>query len=132
MSEVGHCKPPVHTRFKPGVSGNPSGKSAKQRKREIVNGERATRLRGRMLLALEKKLDDAMAMAGGADIAAVDAIQADILRLLKDSEERGFGAPTAKVEGPGPNGEHIITPTVIRIVAATNDRSDDSPSAEAG
>ena len=24
--EVGYCKPPVHTRFKPGQSGNPSGR----------------------------------------------------------------------------------------------------------
>lgn len=27
--EVGHCKPPKHTQFKPGQSGNPSGKSKK-------------------------------------------------------------------------------------------------------
>lgn len=131
MYEVGRGKPPIEGRFKPGVSGNPGGKTSKQRKAEIVNAERATRLRSRMLKALEKKLDDAMT-AEGDDLAAVAAIQNDVLRLLKDTEDRGFGTPTAKVEGPGPNGEHIITPTVIRIVAATNDRSDDSPSPEAG
>src|SRR4051794_28608340 len=25
--EVGYCRPPLHTRFKPGQSGNPSGRS---------------------------------------------------------------------------------------------------------
>lgn len=29
--EVGHGKPPKHTRFKPGVSGNPKGKPRKNR-----------------------------------------------------------------------------------------------------
>lgn len=26
MSKVGYCNPPIHTRFKPGQSGNPSGR----------------------------------------------------------------------------------------------------------
>ena len=107
MYEVGHGKPPVEGRFKPGVSGNPGGKTSKQRRAEIANAERATRLRSRMLKALEKKLDDAMAVADGDDMAAVAAIQNDVLRLLKDTEDRGFGTPTAKVEGPGPLGEHL-------------------------
>ncbi len=31
--EIGYGKPPVHSRFKPGVSGNPSGKSTKKLER---------------------------------------------------------------------------------------------------
>lgn len=37
--EVGHGKPPKHTRFKPGQSGNPSGKrSQKPSSSEILDG----------------------------------------------------------------------------------------------
>lgn len=104
------------TPFPKGVSPNPGGKTSAQRKREIANAERATRLRARMLVALEKSLDAAKMEDGTADaLAALGIISADTLRLLKDTEDRGFGAPTSKVEGPGENGEHIVS--LIRIVA---------------
>lgn len=88
---------------------NPGGKTSEQRQREIANAERATKLRERMLVALEKQLDEALeAEDVKIDAAAVGAIQSDNLRLLKDTEDRGFGSPTAKIEGPGPNGEHTV------------------------
>lgn len=98
--------PSPETRFGIGNPGNANGKTSEQRKAEIANAERATRIRGRMLEALEKSLDDALEVAGS-DAASVAAIGADVLRLMKEAEDRGFGAPTAKIEGPGANGEHL-------------------------
>lgn len=97
--------PSPETRFKPGEAPNPGGKTSEQRQREIANAERATKLRGRLLVALEKRLDQADEMG---DTKASEAIQADILRLLKDSEDRGLGTPVATVHGAGPDGEHLI------------------------
>ena len=51
--EVGKGKPPKEHQFKPGDVGNPGGKTSEQRKLEIANAERATRIRGRFLEALE-------------------------------------------------------------------------------
>lgn len=86
------------TPFKPGTKANPSGKSSVQRKLEIANAERATRLRGMMLQALEAKLNG---LAATGDDAAALAITGDALRLLKDSEDRGLGTPVQSVEHTG-------------------------------
>lgn len=128
----GNPNPSPETRFQAGNNMNPSGKSSEQRQREIANAERATRLRGRMLVALEKQLDDALtANPDKVDVAALKAIQKDILRLLKDSEDRGLGAPVATVRGPGEDGGFV---NLIRIIAAdgpanTEDTSGDDSTA---
>ena len=106
--EIGKGKPPVDMRFKPGQSGNPGGKSSAQRKREVANAETATKIRGRMLRALEKSIND----AGDAQI--VGMIEAAMMTMLKDSENRGLGLPKAAVEHSSPDG--TMTPTVIRIM----------------
>lgn len=109
------------TPFKPGHPGNPGGKTSEQKRREMANAELATKLRGRMLEALERRLDDALKEEGdnAIDAAAVNAIQGDILKLLKDSEDRGLGAPTQPVSGP--DGGNFITEIRSVIVRPTND-----------
>lgn len=87
-----------------GNPGNPGGKTSEQRKAEIANAERATRLRGRMLAALEKSLDAAFANGDEADKAAIEAIGSDTLRLIKDSEDRGFGTPTMPIDHKSSDG----------------------------
>lgn len=92
--EVGKGKPPKHSRFQPGQSGNPKGKTAETKRLELENAEAAMRIRARLLRATEAKLnelstDEAMAL-----------IEAAMLKLLKDSEDRGLGAPVQAVTNP--------------------------------
>ena len=82
--KVGPGKPPKHTQFGAGISGNPSGKTSIQRKSEYANAEKATLLRGRMLDAVIKATDNN-------DAATLDYIEAGVLKLLKDVEDRGLG-----------------------------------------
>jgi len=100
------------TSWKPGQSGNPGGKSAAQRKREIRNATIATRLRGKMLAALEKKLKEA---EEAADAEAISMINNDILRLLKDTEDRGLGAPEQLISHQSPDGS--MSPRRVELVA---------------
>ena len=103
----GNPNPSPETRFKPGVSPNPGGKTSEQRRLEVENAERATRLRNKMLTALEQSLSE-----GGN---AAELVEAAVLKLLKDAEDRGFGAPTATVEHSGKDGGPIETKDMTPI-----------------
>lgn len=91
MAEVGKGKPPKHTQFKKGQSGNPGGKTSEQVAIERRNAETAMRIREKLLAAAEAKLGQL-----GND-AALEFIEAGMLKLLKDAEERGLGAPKQSV-----------------------------------
>lgn len=84
------------TPFAKGQSGNPGGKTAEQRRIEVEAAEMAARLRHKMLTALVNASDG--------DEAALEHIKGDVLRLLKDSEDRAHGTPKASVEASGPEG----------------------------
>ena len=86
--------PSPETRFQPGNSGNAAGKTSAQRKRELSNAERATKLRERFLKAVEKSLDG----AADSSAAALLAITGDMLKLLKDSEDRGLGTAKQSID----------------------------------
>lgn len=131
---MARCKDPQNhaTRFKPGDVGNPKGKTSAQKKQEYKNAEAATRLRGRMLQSLENELNAADAATLAAVMAndpgaveTVDAaramINANILKLLKDTEDRGLGTPVQSVMLESPQG--TMTPKVItrRIVDVPKD-----------
>lgn len=104
--------PSQSTRFgQPG--GNIPGKTAEHRRMEIEAAEKAAAIQLRMVEAVTKYLDVAAAaeeddvgpFAGvGATIAH---IKTDILRLLKDSQDRGFGAPTNSVNVGGQPGNPL-------------------------
>lgn len=87
--EVGHGKPPKHTQFGQ-PNGNPSGATSEQRQREIKNANTATIIREKMLKAVLGKMDD--------EDAALAMVEAAMLKLLKDTEDRGLGAPKQTVE----------------------------------
>lgn len=80
--------PSPATRFRPGQSGNPAGKTSAQRKAEIRNAERAAHVRGLILEALLEALQDEttldLIIDGGL-------MRFDVLQFLKDTEDRGFG-----------------------------------------
>lgn len=86
-------KPPVHSQFKKGVAANPGGKTSEQRKAEIRNAELATKIRTRMLEAVQAALQDDTSTAN-----ALARIEANILKLIKDSEDRGLGQPKAAID----------------------------------
>lgn len=79
--------PSPETRFKKGQSGNPGGITAEQKSLAMQNAERAVRIRDRFLRSLEAKLNDS-------DMDAVlEMLDAQSLKLIKDSEDRGLGQP---------------------------------------
>lgn len=92
--EVGKGKPPKHSRFQPGQSGNPKGKTAETKRLELENAEAAMRIRARLLRATEAKLNELSTDE------AMGLIEAAMLKLLKDSEDRGLGAPVQAVTNP--------------------------------
>lgn len=93
--EVGKGKPPVHTRFKPGVAANPRGKTKEQKRIEMANAEAAMRIRARALAAVEAKLNEC-----SIEEAIEMLVEAAMLKLLKDSEDRGLGAPVQPHTSP--------------------------------
>jgi hypothetical protein len=74
--------------FKPGQSGNPGGKTKEQVALSRENAERAMRIRQRILNAAEAKLNEL-----STDEVLESYVDAAMLKLLKDSEDRGLGAP---------------------------------------
>ena len=120
------CRDPQNhaTRFKKGGVGNAKGKTSEQKKQEYRNAEAATRLRGRMLEALERELEEAdelalvAIMANNPDaVKKVDAaklmINANVLKLLKDTEDRGLGTPVQSVNVESPNGTMTQQPSAM-------------------
>ena len=92
--------------FKPGQSGNPGGKTSEQRRKEIENAEKATFIRGRLLdriVNLIKEDPDSVDPTG------------DILKLIKDSEDRGLGQPKSTTEiGAVEGAPPAITLTIVK------------------
>lgn len=115
--EVGYGKPPQHTKWKPGVSANPGGKTSAHRKAEVRAAEVAAKIQLDLVNALDEWLSEADKPADKAG-----AIKADVLKLLKDAQDRGFGAPTQPTEITSPDGS--LAPTTVQIVAVKPD--DDS------
>jgi len=107
--------PNPDTQFKPGQSGNPGGKSSAHRQAEIEAAELAAKVQLRMMKAVDAKITQ---METTLDIpdpyAALTAIKADILKLLKDAQDRGFGQATQPIDNTSSDG--TMTPTVINLV----------------
>ncbi len=108
--------PSPSTRFKPGQSGNPGGKSEGQRAAEIETARISAEIRLKMVSSLQEKLE------GGLD--AADIIAGDVLKLLKDSEDRAHGTPKQSVDNTSSDGSMTPKPAVIELVAKKVD--DDS------
>ena len=110
--EVGKGKPPKHTRFgQPGA--NPQGKTSEQKRLEMLNAEAAMRIRARALHAVEAKLNEC-----SAEQAIEMLVEAAMLKLLKDSEDRGLGAPVQAITNPDGS---FSKPTRIELVAVKPD-----------
>jgi hypothetical protein len=77
--------------FQPGVSGNPGGKTAEHRQLEVEAAEMAARIRHKMLSAVTVAIE-------GDEMATLEAIKSDLLRLMKDSEDRAHGTPKQAIQ----------------------------------
>lgn len=102
MSDVGYKKPPVETQFGAGENANPQGKTSEQRKAEIANAEKATLIRGRLLDAV---------IAATQEGASIMHIEAAMLKLIKDAEDRGLGTAVQSINVESPLG--TMTPKAI-------------------
>lgn len=91
--------PSPETRFKPGVSGNPGGKTSEHRKAEVKAAEMAALVQADLVEALYNTV-----RAAGDDAQRLGAIRSDVLKLLKDSQDRGFGAPQVHVDNTSSDG----------------------------
>ena len=99
--EVGKGKPPKEHQFKRGEVHNPGGKSSLQATLERRNAEAAMRIRSKLLGAVERFLSaDGGITQEDADKVAVAMVEAAMLKLLKDSEDRGLGAPVQPHTSP--------------------------------
>jgi hypothetical protein len=96
--------PNPSTQFKPGQSGNPGGKSSEHRKAEV----RAAELAAKVQLDLVEALHNTLTAAQD-DADKLAAIKADVLKLLKDTQDRAYGTPKSSVDLESPNG--TMTPT---------------------
>lgn len=109
--DVGKGKPPKNRRFGQ-PEGNPNGKTSEQKRIELANAETAMRIRARLLNATEAKLNELSTDE------AMKLIEAAMLKLLKDSEDRGLGAPVQDVR----SGDGSMTPQVVeRIIVQAKD-----------
>jgi hypothetical protein len=110
--EVGKGKPPKHGQIKPGEVRNPGGKSSEQATLERRNAEAAMRIRARLLRATEAKLNELSTDE------AMTLIEAAMLKLLKDSEDRGLGAPVQAVDHSSKDGTMTPRDTSDAVIEA--------------
>ena len=126
--KVGHGKPPKHTQFGAGKSGNPAGKTASQKKLEMKNAEAAMRIRERILRAAEARLVEM-----STEEVIKEFVEPAMLKLLKDSEDRGLGAPVQDLRSsdgtmtPKPSFDvsRLSTAALIELQGAMNDQTPD-------
>ena len=81
------------TSWKPGQSGNPGGKTSEHRKAEIRAAEIAAKARLELVEAFANLLT-----GRATDKEKHALLDSDALRLLKESEDRGFGQAKSSVD----------------------------------
>lgn len=117
--EVGYKKPPLETRFGAGNNANPNGKTSEHRKAEIRAAELAAKVQLDLVEALSNTLD-----AAQGDEDKLASIKADVLKLLKDAQDRGYGAPKSSVDLSSEDGS-LTPPSVVQIVPVSASKASD-------
>ena len=88
---------------------------------EIRNAQIATKIRGQFLEALDTMLEAPTSKEAAANLetaaARMRALGPDTLRLIKDSEDRGLGAPKASVDLTNADGSLTRRPTQEEVTA---------------
>lgn len=87
------------TQFKPGQSGNPGGKTREHRQAEIRAAELAAKIQLDLIEALAGAVDEC-----GTDKNKLEYLNKEVNTLIKNAQDRGFGAPTQPTEISNPDG----------------------------
>ena len=111
--KTGPGRPPLAHQFKKGDINNPRGKTKEQRQAEMSNAKKAVKIRSllldKLLLLLEGlEPDDLMGALGQ--------MNPNTLKMLKDSEDRGLGAPLQPIAVADPN----MRPRRIELAGPSN------------
>lgn len=110
------------THFRPGEIPNPSGFGNQVTSQNILNAQKASRLRAEMLDALESKIMSAKLRSqpqdgetipeDGMPVDAANLItgmlRADVNRMLADAEDRAWGKPTQPLRDDSPPKKDIM------------------------
>ena len=103
-------------RWKPGQSGNPGGVTSEQMQKRKANRDAAFALEERMLAALKKDMDER-------EVAALEHIRADVLRLIHTAIEREDGKAVARVDNTSSDGSFTV-PSKIVLTGPDDDSAD--------
>lgn len=106
----GNPNPSPETRFG-GPRGNIPGATSEQRQMEIRNAWLATKIQAQMLEAVAASVENDPA----ASLARIDPAT---LKLIKDAQDRGLGAPKASVDVTNADGTLQRAPIQELVVAA--------------
>lgn len=109
IERMANPNPSPATRFGAGQPTNNGGKTSEQRRLDYETAEMAARIRNKLISVIMEKMD------GDAD--ALELMSGDVLRLLKDSEDRAHGTPKQSVEHSG-DPDRPLTIIERRIVKA--------------
>jgi hypothetical protein len=112
----GYADPPKETQWRKGQSGNPGGKTAEHRKAEIAAAEKAAKLQMRMLEALEGMFNEHPEKER-----VTEYIKGDVLRLVGDALDRGFGKAIQAVDMTSSDGTMSPKEVIIRGANAKRD-----------
>ena len=112
----GNPNPSPETRFQPGQSGNPGGMSKELRALINENAAKATRIRAALLDKLIAQIDE-LAKVDPSQLPNVTGLEdfnltGELLKLVKDSEDRGLGSPTQTIAG---DPEAPLFPTKVTL-----------------
>lgn len=102
---AGNPNPSPATRFKPGQVANPGGMSPEVRARNDRTADLASQFREKLISTTMEKL------AAGVD--PFELLTPEVIRIVKDSEDRAHGTPKQSVEHAGEGGGPIETRLTI-------------------
>jgi hypothetical protein len=109
--------PSPDTQWQPGQSGNPGGKTSEHRKAEIRAAELAAIARLHLVEAFAR-----LVQGKASDDDRLSLMNSDALKLLKESEDRGFGLPKSSLDLSSEDGS-MSPPSVVQIVPVVSDAS---------
>jgi Family of unknown function (DUF5681) len=129
-SAVGYCKPPVHTRFKKGQSGNPKGRRKGQRNVHTVVGEvlsqRITIREGNRTRSVTK-LDGVIVTMVNAALRGDAKAQAALIAMMRSLGMTGEPPPATNLE-PFTGDDQSLIADYLRRNASTLQQLPDSGS----
>lgn len=125
MDSMANPNPSPATRFGAGKKANPIGKTSEMRSRELSNADKALKIREKLLDAIGEKLDNMMPGQASEEMSLT------LMKMLKDAEDRGLGAPVQAITNPdgalGPrlDTSKLSTEAMREILKAADDTQSD-------